>query len=264
VSTKLIVYPYSLGSTSARHLAGELSTIRVRGTGNYHYRPGHLIINWGNSNVPRWGSVQAMNNMLNKPQLIRNAAEKVRTFQALAQALPADMLPQWTTSRHTAEGWLRNPIYGRRKNAVLCRTLTRAHAGRGIVLADRPEQLVAAPLYTRYKPKSTEFRIHVFARFGIIDAQEKRKRNDVVLDEISKYVRSHDNHWVFCRDGISVPARVRDAAERAVHALDLDFGAVDIGFHDDLGVAVYEINTAPGIEGQTLNNYVNTFRRFLA
>ena len=260
--TKLLVYPYALNSKSARVLSGELSTKRLKSNGSYIYRAGHLIINWGNSTVPNWASTQAYNHMLNKPQNVALASDKVATFQRLQQVMPND-IPQWTTSRQVAQGWLSSPIYGNKKNAVVCRTLTRANSGRGIVLASQANEVVAAPLYTRYKPKTTEFRIHVNSRFGIIDRQEKRKKNGVEPSELGKYIRSYDNDWVFCRDGITVPSSVEDAAERALAALGLEFGAVDIGYHPQLGVSVYEVNTAPGIEGQTLVNYTNAFRRYL-
>lgn len=262
INTKLYVYPYSLGSKSARDLAGELATKRIRGNGNYHFRPGHLIINWGASAMPDWGTQAAYQGMLNKPQNVRNASEKLKTFQVLQSVMP-NSLPQWTTSRTVAEGWLKGGLYGGLKNAVVCRTLTRANSGRGIVLATKPNEVVSAPLYTRYKPKTEEYRVHVSARFGVVDVQEKRKKNGAENTEANKYVRSHDNGWVFCRDGVNAPTSVKEAAEQAVNALGLDFGAVDIGYHPDVGIAVYEVNTAPGIEGQTLHNYAGVFRRYL-
>jgi hypothetical protein len=203
-----------------------------------------------------------MTQILNKPQNVRNASEKIRTFTIL-QAELGNYLPEWTTQRNIAEGWLITPIYGNKKNAVLCRTLTRANSGRGIVLASTVEEIAPALLYTRYKPKTAEYRVHVFTQLGIIDVQQKRRRNDVERAATSSYIRSHDNGWVFCRDDIIVPDSVRTAAERAVNVLGLDFGAVDIGYDPTYGIAIYEVNTAPGLEGLTLNNYVNAFRSYI-
>jgi glutathione synthase/RimK-type ligase-like ATP-grasp enzyme len=46
--------------------------------------------------------------------------------------------------------------------------------------------------------------------------------------------------------------------------LGLDFGAVDIGHRIiDNKVFVFEVNTAPGIEGTTLQRYVNTFNEYI-
>ena len=44
----------------------------------------------------------------------------------------------------------------------------------------------------------------------------------------------------------------------------VDFGAVDVVWNQQNGQAyVLEINTAPGLAGQTITSYANAFRRFL-
>lgn len=258
---RLILYPYNLGSQSARNLAGVFETRRVRPNGKYRYRRNHLVVNWGNGHIPQWGTVQALANMINKPQNVSITADKLRAFQRLNEGACRDFLVPWTTRREEAVAWLRNPVYAGLKNAVVCRKLTRAYSGRGIVFAENEEQVEPAPLYTRYKPKETEFRVHVSTRYGIIDAQEKRRRNDQEL--LDKYIRSYDNGWVFCREEVLLPEQVKEAAMLAVSSLGLDFGAVDIGYHSRHGVAIYEVNTAPGLEGQTLHNYVSMFKRYM-
>ena len=261
--TKVILYPYNTGSHSARAIAQGLNTKCVRQNGTYRFVPGHLPVNWGNSHVPRWGTPQAVQQMLNKPQNVVIASDKIQTFTQLATAMGNDLVP-WTTNRRVASEWLANPIYRGKLNAVVCRTLTRANSGRGIVLAKTPEELVNAPLYTRYKPKRDEYRIHASSRFGVIDGAIKLARNGVrETDGFNQYIRSHDNGWIFAREGLQIPAPVAAAAERAVSILGLDFGAVDIGFHPDHGISIYEVNTAPGVEGQTLANYISLFRRYL-
>ena len=259
---RLILYPYKLESESATLLATTLKTKRVRSNGTYRYFNGHLIVNWGNSRLPIWATTAAMTNMLNKPQFVSIASDKIATFRQLQTVMPS-VLPEWTTDINVAKGWLINPIYGKLINAVVCRELTRANSGRGIVLATTPEDVIPAPLYTRYKPKQIEFRIHVSSRFGFVDAQQKKRRNEVDDDKFNQYIRSHHNGWVFCRENIKVPDEIIAISEQALHALNLDFGAVDIGWHEKYGLSLFEINTAPGIEGQTLTNYVEMFRRYL-
>lgn len=259
---RFLVYPYSLRSQSAKILASKLETIRVKEIGKYLHKPGDLIINWGNKRIPNWGTKLAIQSMLNKPQYIINASEKLRTFKVLSTSDLGEHLPDWTTDLHTAQGWLEAPCpYYGLKHAVICRTLTKANSGRGIVLANTPEELVNAPLFTRYKPKQEEYRIHVHIRFGIMDAQQKRRENGAMGD---LYIRSRSNGWVFCRENLKIPTIVEEVSEMAVHRLGLDFGAVDVGYHQEHGLSLYEINTAPGIEGQTLTNYANTFRRYLS
>ena len=261
--TRAILYPYSLGSKSAKLLAATLKTKCVRVNGTYVPRASHLIVNWGNSRVPSWITPAVLRGqILNKPQYVTIASHKIKTFEQLELSLK-EALPDWTTNVVTATGWLKSPKYAGLLSAVVVRKLTQANSGRGIELITKVDEITKAPLYTRYKPKQSEFRIHVSSKFGIIDSQQKKKRNDVEADKFNSYIRSHDNGWVFCREGIEVPQVVLDTAQSAIAALHLDFGAVDIGYHDKYGVTLYEVNTAPGIEGQTLSNYVALFQKHL-
>ena len=244
-------------STSARALANTLEVKRIRQNGRYRWRPGKKVINWGNSNIANWMVPAAMDYIMNKPANVILASNKLWTFSKLDQAhLPIpDFGPLEGAKRMLLEG----PKYPGLKHAVLCRTLTRANSGRGIVVAETPEQLVSAPLYTRYVPKQVEYRVHVFRDLGIIDVQQKRRRVD---GEHDPYIRNHATGWVFCRENVTPPQVVLNAAMDAVMALGLDFGAVDIGFHNNIGPCIYEVNTAPGLEGQTLSNYATAFKQF--
>jgi len=54
---------------------------------------------------------------------------------------------------------------------------------------------------------------------------------------------------------------VVEQASLAIAALGLDFGAVDIIWNNHYQLAtVLEVNTAPGLEGQTITDYANYFR----
>lgn len=52
---------------------------------------------------------------------------------------------------------------------------------------------------------------------------------------------------------------VREAAVAAVKALGYDFGAVDVGFSSHNGPVVFEVNSAPGLEGVTIRRYGERF-----
>lgn len=248
-------------SESGTSLAAALNTKRVRPDGRYYPRRGDLIINWGCPELPRWWGNRAVNQTLNAPQFVRNASNKFSTLDILKRA--GDPVVEFTNNLEEARQWFAQPIYGKKLNAVLCRTLTKANSGRGIVLAKTPEELVSAPLFTRYKPKSQEYRVHVW-NGSMLDAQEKRRVNGFAEAEgANPYIRNHPNGWVFCRENVDIPEDVEIAAIEAVAHLNLHFGAVDIGYHPEFGVGIYEINTAPGIEGQTLMNYANRIRQHI-
>ena len=144
----------------------------------------------------------------------------------------------------------------------MCRTPLTASEGRGIVVANNRAELVNAPLYTKYVKKKDEYRIHVLRRPGgmpvAISIQRKAKRNGVDADF---KIRNLANGFVFVRDGVKAPDDVRIQAAAAIEASGLAFGAVDVIWNEHQGRAyVLEINTAPGLEGQTVEDYAEAFR----
>ena len=84
----------------------------------------------------------------------------------------------------------------------------------------------------------------------------KRKRRETD-NEVDYQIRNSANGWVYCRDDIITPhPDIGRAAIRAVNVLGLDFGAVDVGWNEhNQEPSVYEVNTAPGLEGTTLDKY---------
>jgi glutathione synthase/RimK-type ligase-like ATP-grasp enzyme len=74
-------------------------------------------------------------------------------------------------------------------------------------------------------------------------------------------IRSWDNGWKISYTGVTQD--VRDIAHSAVAALELDFGAVDIGRTRSGDVIVLEVNRAPGVEGSTLDAYVKAIQRWV-
>ena len=145
--------------------------------------------------------------------------------------------------------------------AVVCRTLLNASKGKGIVLAKTRERLTQAPLYTRYVPKKDEYRVHIFDG-KIIDIQKKMMKSGV--DDANFQIRNYDNGFIYGRNDIKVPKPVKKVALSAYNLFDLNFGAADVIYTEnrDQGL-VLEINTAPGLEGQTVVLYADAFRKYL-
>jgi glutathione synthase/RimK-type ligase-like ATP-grasp enzyme len=185
--------------------------------------------------------------MLNTPFCVGVAAHKIDTFYRLQEAeVP---ILEYTLLPEVAHIWLED------QEKVVARTLVTSHAGRGIEVINNMDEFVMAPLYTKFFPKTHEYRVHIF-QGDILDITEKRKRNGTGSREQS-IVWNHDNEYVFCREDVVCPWDVLDASLRAVEALQLDFGAVDVGYDREHNqVAVFEVNTAPGLVGTTLNKYV--------
>jgi hypothetical protein len=254
--TRFRVIPYRNGSRSATALSRALDgrLLRLQGS-TFRPRPDDVIINWGNTNLP---TIQEKGCFLNKPEEIRFASNKLSFFDHLTEQGCADILPKWSRTCDAIPD---------EDFPVVCRTVLAGHSGEGIVIANNRAELVPAPLYTKYIKKQSEFRIHLGKRYNpvthTIAIQQKRRSRDVPDDAVNWQVRNHDNGFIYARDNVNCPALVFNAACRAFEASNLDFGAVDVIYNERENRAyVLEINTAPGLEGQTLTDYVNFFDLF--
>lgn len=249
--SRIIFYPYKIGSQSASRLAEEL---RSRGYRSYKVysdrkfkpRRGDLIINWGTSAPPAW--VNGLGIWVNVPTNVKDAGNKLTTFKRLK--VSGVSIPEFTTDIGEADGWRRDG------STVVCRALTRGSGGAGIHLISGGVTLPVVPLYVKYIKKQSEFRVHVGGG-KVIDIQQKRRKHEV--EEIDYQIRSHDNGWVFSRNNVdNLHPSVCEQSVKAVASLGLDFGAVDVIWNNKYQSAyVLEVNTAPGLEGTTIINYAN-------
>ena len=252
------VFPYNKGSVSAKALANALRVRRI--SNEYEPRRNDVVINWGNSSrvfYVRTGFD------LNKHEAIAIACNKLKTFQTLTAA-GFEHIPKYCTSQHEASDMLYIATNGGEtlgKESIYCRTSLTGHSGSGIVIAKNIYQFVEAPLYTLGTKHKYEFRVHVF-KGEVIDVQQKKRRTDYTGPNTG--IRNHSNGYIYARVDIDVPELLLSSACEAVNILGLDFGAVDIGYRErDNRVFVFEINTAPGLVGTTLDKYVNAFKNYL-
>ena len=179
--------------------------------------------------------------------------------------------PKWTDSRQEALEWLRQPNGSDsfRCKKVVSRTILNGHSGAGIVITDREnrDSLPEAPLYVEYVPKDSEYRVHIF-NGEVIDVQRKVRDPDREVTDWK--VRSHGNGFIYIRtspDGRSykdlVQGDVISQSVRAMACSGLQFAAVDIIWNSERRKAyVLECNTAPGLQGETVNIYANAIRKY--
>jgi glutathione synthase/RimK-type ligase-like ATP-grasp enzyme len=161
------------------------------------------------------------------------------------QGLPA---LEFTTSREEAQQWAK-------QKPVVCRTLTHSSEGKGIVVAETPQEVVAAPVYTLYRKKKKEFRVHIF-KDQVVHVLEKRRKVDYDGTADAK-IRNTANGYVFCSNDVVEPAGIRDLALKARSVTKSDFAGVDIGYNEKFNeLFVIEVNSAPGIEGTNVDRYI--------
>ena len=121
--------------------------------------------------------------------------------------------------------------------------------------------MVEAELYVKYIPKKDEYRVHIFDD-EIIDVQKKMMREG--WDDPDWQIRNHANGFIYGRIGIEPPDCVLDVALKTFRNFKLDFGAVDVIYTENIDKAyALEINTAPGLEGQTVVSYAEALTRYL-
>ena len=247
---KPIILPYKMGSQSAKALAQNLGALRVYPDRNYRPKRNHLIINYGYSEAPDWAySHYYSRGVINWWDYVAVARNKLDTFHVLD--IEGVSIPEYTEDKSVAQSW---------DGVVVCRKTVTGQEGQGIVIATNPDEIVDAPLYTKHVRHKHEFRVHVF-KGSVIDFTQKKKRSDV---EVNPFVRNSAGNWVFCREGVVLPDDVAEQAVKAVNALGLDFGAVDVAYREREDKAfILEINSAPGLEGTTLARYTEAFKSLL-
>lgn len=247
--SKLWLYTGDRPSNGAKELADEPGFLRLR-AGRFHkVKAGDIIVNWGVSSSAGFQALQ--NRILNFFPAVGIATNKLEAFKALGMA--GVEIVQWTKDREVAQHWSNN------EHVVVVRNKLTGHSGDGIIIIEKLHQVPEAPLYTKYVWKDREFRVHV-CNGVVIDTQQKIKDPD--REVVTWKVRSHANGFIFARNNVA-PSAARDSlAIAAIKALGLDFGAVDIVQDKHGALFVLEVNTAPGLEGQTVTSYAEAFRGY--
>lgn len=136
--------------------------------------------------------------------------------------------------------------------------------------------LLIRPTHPDYQvvkePFVKEFRLHSFAgrsiragvkvpREGFTPCSELEWRPDASL--VHPWVRSFDAGWRVNYDGFKSTNDLRGLAHKAVKALNLTFGAVDIAQLSNGSLKVLEVNRAPGIDGNTIAAYTRAITRWM-
>lgn len=251
--TRVFLYS-SKFSEGGKALALALGIKRIRlGATKFRETANKVVINWGSKHPflsPR--SVVGVVNHWSK-----HYTSKVDFFQkqsALDLTDKARLVPH-TLVAQQAQEWLVE------KHKVVARTVINGHSGQGIVMMEKPSDFIEAPLYTQYVPKRSEFRIHII-QGEVIFVQQKKRKSEFPEEQYNPRVRTHGNGWVFCHEDVLPPVDVIEQSVKAFNNSGLDFGAVDCIWNDKRQEAyVLEINTAPGLEGLTVQKYAEAFKR---
>jgi len=259
---RVILIGYKLGSKSLRSLAQSLrekikqKVLRVdKNSKTYKNKPTDYVINWG---LSLWRTDHNVAHVQNKLYFFRY----IQKYNDTHKDYPDQQIsiPEWTENKAVATQWYNNC------ETVVARSLLKSHSGKGISLhngenSDLNPYFVPLPdvqLYVKYKKKKSEFRVHVF-NGQVIDVTQKKKRKDFE-GEVNTKIRNHQNGWVYCREDITEPDDLRTQAILAATTCGIKHGAVDVIYNEkEKKCYILEINSAPGIEGTTLEKYSEAF-----
>jgi len=231
------------------HVSGELlfNSLDIENK-RYLFRP-HLIETENrNYFLVRWGSRARCqyrpHYVLNQKKAIKNATHKFLTYQKFNEygvIHPFSLYPPDF------------PCFA---------VMEKSERGKGVILVfshadirhlERLGYRIA--LYSMPIRIKKEYRIHITIdndNFNYLILEKKRPRN---INSFSFVIRNFENNYIFkylSEDEIREITPLQYEAYKAIKSLNLDFGAVDCCI-DDLGHNwIFEVNTAPGLRGESL------------
>ncbi len=253
----MYLYAWNKTSEGGANLIATLGGKRIKHEkSKFKGNKNKVVINWGSSQLPE---EVTKSSILNDPKAVSICSNKLTFFDHISKSGRVSV-PDWTNDPDTAYRWVSEGFI------VCARTVLQGHSAEGLILMtkDDPKSLVKAPLYTKYIPKEDEYRVHVVGK-EVIDIQRKALRNGWIDEHgpANYKIRNLANGFVYIRNDINPPQSVLDVAIAAVQEVGLDFGAVDVIWNRKRDASyVLEINTAPGLEGSTVENYAKAIKTY--
>lgn len=156
------------------------------------------------------------------------------------------------------------PTWLNEGHVVFGRKYLNASCGKGIVIIepDDDKQIPLCPVYTKYKKKKREFRVHVF-KDHVVSVVEKKRKKEFDGERDTK-IRNVANGYVFVQQNVVEPDGLRELALQAAQVSQSDFRGVDIGYNRLKNeLFVIEVNSAPGIQGNNINRYLEAIVQYV-
>jgi glutathione synthase/RimK-type ligase-like ATP-grasp enzyme len=261
---KVFFVPYRTGSESIDLLTQRLGikSTKIDGTSKALAKPkDKVFIFWGKPPFKVSPEVRDYAICLNHPQYTKFAVDKLAFFNRIQDR---SYCLEFTTDEDVARDWIEED-----EAKVIARETLTGMGGEGITVIrsiDEWPTNKSFVLYTKYVPKKAEYRVHV-VRSEVIAVSRKVMPTGGIphAESLGWEVRSHDNGFIFQREDLdNVPAEVKSAAVDSVNSCGLDFAGVDVLWNQKRAKAyVCEINSAPGIEGGTVEAYAEALESYI-
>jgi len=197
-----------------------------------------------------------------KPSLIRKQFKYGQSVDKLTQYqwYKANDIPalEFTANPNDVVDWLNE------NSTVFGRKYLNSSCGKGIVVIEpeTDDQIPICPVYTKYKKKKREFRVHVF-KDEVVNVTEKKRRKGFEGERDTK-IRNLANGYVFVQQVDDIPNGLQELALRAAKVSYSDFRGVDIGYNEKKNeLFVIEVNSAPGIQGTNVEKYLDEMVKYV-
>jgi len=182
----------------------------------------------------------------------KNAYDKYNSLGMMTeQRVPVPKhCPASSIDEALKRGLLEYPVIGRKNSH---------RSGSGFYLCmnnrDLKNNINKTNYFLQYIPVAREYRINIC--FGKV----ARCHTKTPTDGCDSIVRTHSKGWLFEHiPYANVGRNIIKQAQRAMKAVGLNYGAVDIIKAEDGGVYVLEVNSAPALGDAGLENYVDRFQ----
>lgn len=254
-------------SSGARMLAKELGATIILNR-ERRDREGNILINYGKSALKM--DLDQFKWVYNYPESVALASNKLKTFEEIESfnndfAGKEDIIPIPEVVRDVSraqqlitEGKI---LYARKCKGTKGRDIRICTSAQDVIETSESNDW---DFWTVGINVHREYRIHVFYP-DVILIQQKRKKKEKE-DPNRGRIRNIDNNWIFCVNKVDPPAdETLKTVVKILGIIGLDFGAVDIVEDGYRNCYFLEVNTAPGIKGEsTLKAYSQAFRDNIA
>lgn len=241
-------------SPTAKELAHKLGV----GFGRKPKRTRNKVIRWGFSKDLETGNAGRI--FFPNANAIENCANKLTTFRILRDA--GVSIPLF----YTRDNELTNakyPLYSRKPYHTM---------GKDIIMIHNREEAIRDLRKGRYLVESInflkEFRVHIFN--GKIISMSKKYFRPQLWEEIGSpvmkdLIRNNENGWGYhdYNDEENCPSKAKEEAIKAVAALGLIWGAVDLIQATNKKIYVLEVNSAPGLRDKRVDIYADCIKKFI-
>jgi len=205
-----------------------------------------FLIRWGNTTPKETGKV------LNKAKAILTSSNKPEALKILREK-GLSVLPECDYIF---------PCVGR----------TKYHTGGSGFFSCRNERDVriarrkGAVYFTRFYPKTREFRVHVGSGKVLLFSEKEGNKHKIIWNKAKNgFTFRHLARHMWIEDSLLM--EIQRASKQAVEALGLDFGAVDILAYPRYGnfpqFVILEVNTCPSLSPLALEKYLEYFRNII-